>query len=213
VFEEKLYGGALNSAAGRICLDFANTADFHASDQPEEQLRTYADLIGWGQSVGLLTGEQAERLLVLAEQHPGEVASTFERAISFREVLYRIFAAISYEQTPLQADVIALNDMLSRALIFLRFRMIGDRFTWEWSGGETELDCMLWPVALSAADLLTDDVLERVGQCADDRGCGWLFIDMSKNRTRRYCGYGCANRAKAQRHYARKKAEQDDAPS
>jgi predicted RNA-binding Zn ribbon-like protein len=213
LFEEKLYGESLSSSAGRVCLDFANTADNHASDHPDEQLHTYADLVGWAQSIGLLSEEQSGELLSLAEQQPGKTALILEQAISFREVLYRIFAAISHEQTPLQADVMALNEMLARALIFLRFRMIGDGFTWEWSGGEKELDCMLWPVALSAADLLTDETLERVGQCADDRGCGWLFLDMSKNRTRRYCGYGCANRAKAQRHYARKKASGDDDPA
>ncbi len=214
MFEEKLYGESLNSESGRVCLDFANTADYPATDHPEEELHTYADLVGWAQSLRLLSEDQANRLIALAEQHLEETASIFELAISFRRVLYRIFAGFSNEQMPHQADVMALNGMLSRALIFLRFRMTDSGFTWEWSDGETELDCMLWPVALSAVDLLTDDEqLERIGQCADDGGCGWLFIDTSKNRTRRYCGYSCANRAKAQRHYARKKAEQDDDPA
>ena len=60
---------------------------------------------------------------------------------------------------------------------------------------------MLWPVAHSAAELLISDDLDRVKQCADDRGCGWLFVDTSRNRSRRWCSMeSCGNRAKVQRH-------------
>jgi predicted RNA-binding Zn ribbon-like protein len=73
---------------------------------------------------------------------------------------------------------------------------------------------MLWPVARSAADLLTSaEELARVGQCADDRGCGWLFFDTSRNHSRRWCAMkDCGNRAKARRHYRRqRKARQAEA--
>ena len=81
-----------------------------------------------------------------------------------------------------------------------------DSFTWEWTGDEAALDRMLWPVVGSAADLLTSEDLDRVGECQGD-GCGWLFIDMSRNHSRRWCDMGdCGNRAKARRHYRRKKA-------
>ena len=67
---------------------------------------------------------------------------------------------------------------------------------------------MLWPVVQSAVDLMTSPELDRVGQCADDRGCGWLFVDTTKNRSRRWCDMrDCGNRAKARRHYAKKKSE------
>jgi predicted RNA-binding Zn ribbon-like protein len=60
---------------------------------------------------------------------------------------------------------------------------------------------MLWPVVRDAADLLTSKELNRVGRCADER-CGWLFVDTSRNRSRRWCSMeSCGNRAKARRHY------------
>ncbi|MCE7985865.1 MAG: hypothetical protein DYG89_32200 [Caldilinea sp. CFX5] len=41
-------------------------------------------------------------------------------------------------------------------------------------------------------------------QCEDERGCGFLFIDTSKNRSRRWCSMeSCGNRAKVQRHRRR----------
>jgi predicted RNA-binding Zn ribbon-like protein len=50
--------------------------------------------------------------------------------------------------------------------------------------------------------LVTSKEIKRVGECADDRGCGYLFIDTSRNHSRRWCSMeACGNRAKAQRHY------------
>jgi predicted RNA-binding Zn ribbon-like protein len=79
-----------------------------------------------------------------------------------------------------------------------------DHFDWEWTGQEDRLDALLWPVGVSAAGLLASDDLNRVGECADDRGCGYLFFDTSRNRSRRWCEMrDCGNRAKARRHYRR----------
>jgi predicted RNA-binding Zn ribbon-like protein len=62
------------------------------------------------------------------------------------------------------------------------------------------------------ADLLTSGDLDRVGQCADDR-CGWLFLDVSRNGSRRWCSMeACGNRAKARRHYRRSQESQVSEP-
>jgi predicted RNA-binding Zn ribbon-like protein len=62
-----------------------------------------------------------------------------------------------------------------------------------------------WPVVRSAAELLTSPhLLDRLGQCADPQ-CGWLFLDTSKSRTRKWCDINdCGNRAK-QRRFQKKK--------
>jgi predicted RNA-binding Zn ribbon-like protein len=52
---------------------------------------------------------------------------------------------------------------------------------------------------------MTGPRAERVRQCADEQGCGWLFLDQSRLNNRRWCSMGdCGNRAKARRHYRRK---------
>lgn len=64
---------------------------------------------------------------------------------------------------------------------------------------------LLTPMLWSAADLLTGTLLGRVRECANDK-CLWLFLDESKNGTRRWCSMkACGNRAKAHRHYTRLK--------
>jgi predicted RNA-binding Zn ribbon-like protein len=78
--------------------------------------------------------------------------------------------------------------------------------TWAWMTHAAALDCMLWPVVVSAASLLTSQEAGRVKECVG-RACAWLFLDTTKNRSRRYCrAEGCGNRARARRHYARTRA-------
>jgi predicted RNA-binding Zn ribbon-like protein len=190
---------------GRLSLDFANTADWHASDQPVEFLTSYSDLVAWSQHVGILTDHQVQHLLKEAARRPVDATAVFERAIALREAIYQIFSAISHGRPPQADDLATFNAELSRALAQSRIVSTAEGFVWDWAGAEDALDWMLWPVVHGAAGLLTSEELDRVGQCADDR-CGWLFLDTSRNRSRRWCSMeDCGNRAKARRHYERKR--------
>ena len=196
----------LKLLGGRLSLDFANTADWHANDHPVESLTSYSDLVAWSQHVGILTDHQAHRLLKKAAHRPEDATAVLERAIALREAIYRIFLAISHGRPPQAADLATFNAELSGALAQSRIVSTAEGFAWDWAGAEDALDGMLWPVVHDAADLLTSKELDRIGQCADDR-CGWLFLDTSRNRSRRWCSMeDCGNRAKARRHYERKRA-------
>jgi len=201
----------LDLESGWLCLDYANTAEWHASDQPIEQLNTYADLVEWARSIGLIGEPDARHWLSEGNRRPEEAAETLLWAIDLREALYRVFTALSAEDQPAPADLSIVNQALADALPHLRLTARPGGMTWEWERPDAALEWFLWPVSQSAADLLTSSPdLERVGVCEDEDGCGWLFLDTSKNHSRRYCGYSCANRAKARRHYARKKQRADD---
>lgn len=196
----------LKRLGGRLSLAFANTADWHASDHPVEFLTSYSDLVAWSQHVGILTDHQAQRLLKKAAHRPEDATAVLERAIVLREAIYRIFSAISHGRPPQAADLATFNAELSRALAQSQIVSTTEGFAWDWAGTEGALDGMLWPVVHDAAGLLISEELDRVGQCADDR-CGWLFLDASRNRSRRWCSMeGCGNRAKVRRHYKRKRA-------
>ena len=190
-----------------LCLDFANTADMHAAPQPEEHLNQYADLVRWGLAAGLYSAPDGQRLLAKAEQNPGQAEQTLTRAIELREAIYRIFSAAANARPIPVGEVQVLNHYLSQALRQARVEAHGNGFGWGWSGAPDTLERMIWPAARSAAEVLTDpDRLARIGQCEDDRGCGWLFVDTSKNHSRRWCSMEtCGNRAKAMRHYGRAK--------
>jgi predicted RNA-binding Zn ribbon-like protein len=187
----------------KLCLDFVNTANWHASEQPGEEINRYADLVVWAREKGVITDRTADRLLQQASRHPGEAAVVLERAITLREALYRIFSAIAGGHPADNDDLVALNEVLVEALTQLQIVATEDGFAWNWIGHVESLDWMLLPIARSAADLLASpEDLKRVGECADDRGCGWIFYDQSRNHSRRWCDMkDCGNRAKVRRHY------------
>jgi predicted RNA-binding Zn ribbon-like protein len=191
----------------RLCLDFANTADWHASDQPVEHLTSYAELVAWGQHARILSAQQAQRLLAIAASRSADAKAILERAIVLREAIYHLFTALSLGARPSESDLAVVNAELSGAMTRSLIVPEGIGFAWDWSA-EDALDRMLWPVVQDAADLLTGEDLSRVGRCADDN-CGWLFFDTSRNHSRRWCSMkDCGNRAKARRHYRKTTSSQ-----
>jgi predicted RNA-binding Zn ribbon-like protein len=190
-----------------LCLDFANTVDWHASDRPQETLHDYQDLLGWVQAQGIISPHQADALARRLRRERQAAAQVYRRATALREAVYRIFVARIGGIAPARADTSVLNEELRRALVQYHVEFGADRATWCLAVEGAELDLPLWPIVQSAAELLLSDALRhRVGLCADPQGCGWLFLDMSKNRSRRWCSIkDCGNRAKQRRLQARLK--------
>jgi predicted RNA-binding Zn ribbon-like protein len=195
--------GALELVSAKLCLNFANTVGNHKSDEPNERIDSYLELLAWSRHVGIFTDQLARQLARVASRHRGEAKQVLDRAMALREAIYRIFSAVSEQDAPHAADVAILNDALSSAMSRARLVRTESGFAWNWAREEGALDQMLWPIARSAAELLTSDELDSVRECANDT-CGWLFVDTSKNHSRRWCSMSdCGNRAKARRHYAR----------
>ena len=189
-----------------LCLDFANTLENRLTGDPHETLNHYSDLLTWGRRRGILTEHEAEHLARVAARRPEEATSILERAVVLREAVYRIFSAVAGGRAPQPADLAGLNAALAAALVSLRVVATGDGFAWVWAQGEQALDRVAWPVAVSAADLLTSSERRAARECAA-ANCGWLFLDTTRNRSRRWCDMKvCGNRNKARRHYRKMKA-------
>ena len=192
---------ALKLETERLCLDFTNTANWHASAQPVEELPAYTDLVAWAQNVRLLTETEAQRLKRRAARRPAEAEAVLARARSLREAVYRLLSANAHGHTANAADLDLINAELALALGLARLAPVAVGYALHWPASPDALDGMLWPVVYSAADLLAQpELLARVGECADDRGCGYLFLDLTKNRSRRWCDMkDCGNRVTSKR--------------
>jgi predicted RNA-binding Zn ribbon-like protein len=200
-----------NCEAGMLPLDFANTAEWHASSQPLEKLKSYSHLVAWSRAAGLLTEREAQHLLADSEDHPDKASAALTKAIELRETIYRIFSAVANGKEADTTDLEKLCAAHTEASTRTQIVPTPNGFEWDWVAGKESLDRMLWPIARAAATLLTSEDLDRLGQCADDRGCGWLFLDTSRNRSRRWCSMeSCGNRAKARRHYRRQKQKRSE---
>lgn len=197
--------GHEHSTGGALCLQFTNTTSSRQTDTPSEHLHSYADLLAWAQTEHVVTPELAAQLAAEAERCPPAAAAALEQAIALREAIYAIFTAHAAGSAPAASDLALLNQELAEALPHRRLVRNAEGFAWEWAADGGALAQMLWPVARSAADLLTSPDLPRVRECAGPT-CDWLFIDRSKNRSRRWCDMQeCGNVAKVRRYRSKNK--------
>lgn len=191
---------------GHLALDFANTVGWHAREEQNEYLTSYARVLDWARQTGVLTPEQADRLSAAANAHPAAANDALIATVAVREAIYHLFSALAAER-PLPDDALAtLNVTLANALVHLRLAVGATGPTWIWSDDDgATFDRPLWPVVRAASELLTSPDRERVRECAGV-GCGWLFLDTSRNGSRRWCDTrDCGNRERVRQHYARQK--------
>ncbi len=186
----------------QLCLDFSNTLDWRNGKNAQNSLTDYNKLLNWSREHGLIEEVEARRLGRIAKES-GNDKSVLKRAIDLREAIYRICSASTHKRKPDDRDLKLLNQFLLSTPAKPSITRKGRKFRWSWRQTEGAPDEMLWPIAKSAADLLTSDHLEDVRECAnEDEGCAWLFLDDTKNHSRRWCNMEtCGNKAKARRFY------------
>jgi predicted RNA-binding Zn ribbon-like protein len=190
----------------RLCLDFANSIEDPATDHAHDFLRSYPDLVAWGQHAGVLTAVQSESLLRAASHRPDDAAATLARALDLREAIDRLFHALARGESSRSSDLETVQRSYLDALSHADLKADSDHFAWAWSDPPDALDAILWPVARSAVELLTQGDLRRVKECPLPEGCSWLFYDQSKNASRRWCSMeGCGTLVKMRRYHARRR--------
>lgn len=194
---------------GHVALDFANTAAWHASDAPRESLETYDQFVSWAEHAGVLDAAERRRLSASADAAPAEAARVLRRAVALREAFYRAATASAARRAAADTDLGAVHaarvDALAHAI--LRPRADGGGYVVGWSVGSAaaELEVPLWRLAHAAAELLTSGDVGRLRQC-EGHPCGWLFLDRSRNQSRRWCASAdCGNRARVRRHLDRQR--------
>lgn len=192
--------------AGRLCLDFANTVGNRGGEPEIDYIGDYAALIAWCGRGGLLGEREEQHLLMRAREDPRAAAAAHGTATRLRNAMFTVFLAVAEDRKPEPDALELVNRALSDSLANLLVVEAGGGFAWDWRGRNAAFDSVLWPVSRSAGELLTATELPRVRQCANDP-CKWLFLDTTKNHSRRWCVMeACGNQAKGRRHYARQRA-------
>ena len=190
---------------GRLCLDFVNTVDPRRAGESRDYLRDYADVVDWFAAVDVALPRSVSWLKRRARQRPSEAADAFVRATAMREGIFALLNASRLGDPVRPGDLVELNEALADSAGH-RFLAPADRggVKEAWRTGDS-LTQVLWPVAIDAWDLLTEPELAQVRQCpVAAGGCGWLFLDTSRARNRRWCDMRtCGNRAKVRAHYVR----------
>lgn len=200
-------------SGGHAALDLVNSLDnrFRA-DGPNEMLASYGDVLRFLAESGLLSRQRARLLSKVIAPDAAERALQSIREL--REATAVVFYGSLEGKPPAPQDVRVLERYFMNASQHRELRWAtgpGDDpdtpdrpdrrpgLAWHWGRFETEPDLPLWILSEAVADVLLCDKMARVRTC-DVHTCRWLFLDTSKNHTRRWCNMKvCGNRMKARR--------------
>ena len=193
---------------GSLCLDFVNTVDsWFFVPPPQERLATFGNWLAWSRAAGTLGGGLSRSLEQAARRSPGSAARALRNIRALRDALARVFQAAAHRQAPAPSDLALIDQQLAPIRASRRIAWDGKQYqeVWPPSPG-AKFASGLRPILLSAEALLLDTAaLSRVRECPAER-CGWLFLDVSRNGSRRWCSMRtCGNLAKAHRHQARRR--------
>jgi predicted RNA-binding Zn ribbon-like protein len=194
---------------GHPALDFTNTVDWRGTEREHDWLAQPLDLAAWALRAGLLDREEAGEMARSAMEDPARAVRALSAARRLREALFRLFQALLERQRPRPEDLRLFNGLLRRALGRQTLQAPDPEthgpYLLGFSDEGDPLQRFLFRLLRQAADLLTTADVHRLKVCSTPE-CGWLFLDTTKNASRRWCDMAsCGNRAKAQRFYRKKK--------
>jgi predicted RNA-binding Zn ribbon-like protein len=168
--------------AGNLALDLANTFSFRGTTRELDRLATTDDLIRWATAVGLVDEDWSA-----PASEAGPLLQTVHR---LRSAVDAAGAAIANGADPPADALASIRDIAAESLARATLHDAPVRLSF--AGG----DRIIGPVAWAALDLLRGSELDRLKQCPPD-DCRWLFVDRTKNGSRRWCEMAtCGDRAK-----------------
>jgi predicted RNA-binding Zn ribbon-like protein len=201
---------------GHLALDFANTVDDPEGSERYDHAGTYPELVEWSVRIGILRPDQADKLLAASREQPRARSAALQRAHALRRILNQTFAEIAAMNSgppadtddavrlPVPARWPDLRPFVKDALGQAELVPHGATYEMTWPI-TARLDGMLWPIAAAAGELLVAPQLSRLKKCA---GCPWVFLDQSKNLSRRWCAMNdCGTHEKIRRYVTKRAAK------
>lgn len=181
---------------GHVAVDLLNTVSWRLDpDRRREHLHSYPLLLQWARAVDVLTTAETATLEHDAAEHPAAAAEELSRLLALRENLY---AALVDSKDP---DL--LTDTYRRVLATTS--LTREDQTWAWLDNGLALSTPGDRLVRRAVDLLRDPLIIHFHQCHDVH-CGWVYLDTSPRKDRRWCSSAdCGNRNRARRHYAQRR--------
>jgi len=196
----KPYAETFRCPGGALSLDFCNSGQSARGPSGTEWIAGFPDLIDWLEAARAVTAGQAARLRRSGAASPRAAAQVWARAIKFREALFRVLNAKAEGGKVAREDLSDIEAEHARAASFARLAWTGDGYSWSLDPSAGSLDAAMQPLVESAVSLLTSAKLERLRRCGNST-CYWLFIDETRNHSRRWCEMAsCGNIVKVRRH-------------
>jgi predicted RNA-binding Zn ribbon-like protein len=200
--------GEFSWIGGDPSIDFVNTVTWRTYGLTRERIGSFRDAAAWA---NVAFGPTATDGLLAYAARGGRVAArALDRASALRRNLHALFGAIAAAGGRAPAAELRSFNAALQATFKQTSVQAAQRPEWRWTCPGNPLEVVLCRVIWSAARLLTSPDVASLRQCANPE-CGWVFIDRSRKRNRRWCGLECSSRDKSSRYYARKRKQRDRA--
>lgn len=178
--------------AGDLALDFVNTVGNRLGES-RDYLTNAQEFNHWAHLAQVLDKRDSLRV------SPRQLTT----ARGVREELYSLFHPLALGKKLSNTSLSLLNKRFSRLAHKRQLNLNRGQVGWTWDTRRDDLDRILAPILLSAANLLISGGAQKIRQCQGEF-CGWLFLDRSQAGRRRWCSMAdCGNREKVRRHYRR----------
>jgi predicted RNA-binding Zn ribbon-like protein len=221
---------------GHLGLDLVNTVAPRTPDagEHEDYLATPADLLLWAHRVQVLSDAEAHAVAAVWAGTPGADEQALHVVWEIREATYRILAAALSGQADRVSTLNALDQVFLRWTAALARGSLapagvlsavvgvpaGDPGTQDLPGvariryGDVPAWLVVDRLAAACVDLLQTVEVRQLKACpVDQGGCGWLFVDRSRNGSRRWCTMDdCGAHAKARRLTERRRRSATSKP-
>jgi predicted RNA-binding Zn ribbon-like protein len=192
------YDGTYKPVGGEPSLDLVNTVSWLGSEREHDWFDRPGNVVAWSAELGLIDGGAAALLRRRLKAQPAQVTDELHQVHKIRAALRAVLSPLVHDEPPPAGAVDGLNKLLRQ----VRRGHVVDPQTLRrsWDPATTLVEAVA-PVIDNAAHVLTDTDHSRLGHCP---ACGWLFLDTSRNRSRRWCDMAdCGSRDKALRYYHR----------
>jgi predicted RNA-binding Zn ribbon-like protein len=188
--------------AGHWVLDFVNTLDYrYDPDRLIDLLLSYERFLAFCRQSGVITATQKRKLLNGLNESDSQRA--LKKVIQLREALYFLILSAVHGRPPDESYLRTFNRFLAEGHVADEVVWQGRRFSRRSRDVAERLGGPLRQVVDAAMGLVCSSDIEKVSECRD-QSCRWLFLDRSRNHSRRWCDMQlCGNRSKAKRFYAR----------
>jgi predicted RNA-binding Zn ribbon-like protein len=187
--------------AGNLALDFANTVDDPGGPNHFDHIHDMPRLLTWARNIKVLSGQRYDELVALARSRPTGAAASLRLAHSLRRTIQAVFGAIADGRPVPEQPWRDLRRSIAEGIGHAELAADHDEVQLVWD--LASLDTVTWQVAYAAHELLTDGQLGRIKRCA---ACPWLYVDHSKNTSRRWCTMDDCGKAEKMRRYVERRA-------
>ncbi|MGW6281760.1 CGNR zinc finger domain-containing protein [Kribbella sp. NPDC055071] len=199
---------------GHPALDLVNTVKGRTDGHLDAHdfLRRPADLLAWSKRISLVDPAEAAAIEAVWEGAPDLAEKALRATYEIREAAYLLLSERAVGVVPESAQESTYERLMLRWAAAAARSMLVARNA---GPGVAELRVGTAPALMipdrlvfAAVELVRTVDLRQLRSCpVDEGGCGWLFLDRSRNGSRRWCSMeDCGTRAKIRKLTERRRA-------